>query len=273
MCKKVPIVVSFAGTDPSGGAGIQADIKAISATGSYAASVITALVAQNTQQVYAIQDVPATFIQAQIDAVFSDLAVSAIKIGMLNKREVIDVIATSLDRLLIKHVVFDPVMVAKNGSPLIEPELIDYLKVRMFPNCTLITPNIPEAEALLKCVIQTEEDMMQAASTLGEQYQLNVLVKGGHFHKEEASDVLYTPSNKQYEWFHAPRIQTRNTHGTGCTFSSAIASYLAQGLPLMIAISKAKQYLTAAIQSGSQQSIGKGFGPVDHFHFLTSSCI
>jgi hydroxymethylpyrimidine/phosphomethylpyrimidine kinase len=270
MKKSVPIVVSFAGTDPSGGAGVQADIKAISATGAYAASVITALVAQNTQQVYSIQDVPAVFIQEQIESVFTDLHVSAVKIGMLNKKEVIDVIATALDRLLVKHVVFDPVMVAKNGSPLIEPAMIDELKTRMFPNCTLITPNIPEAEALLDRKITTEQDMIDAAVMLGETHGLNVLVKGGHFQKDEASDVLYMPSSQQYEWFHAPRVFTRNTHGTGCTFSSAIASYLAQGLPLVNAISKAKNYLTAAIQSGSEQSIGQGFGPVDHFYYLRS---
>ncbi len=270
MRTQVPIVVSFAGTDPSGGAGMQADMKTISATGCYAASVITALVAQNTQQVYEIHDVPATFIHAQIESVFNDLDVSAIKIGMLNKKEVIDVIATALDRLLIKRVVFDPVMVAKNGSPLLEPAMVDYLTIRIFPYCTLITPNIPEAEALLKRRIQTEENMMDAAIQLGDTYGLNVLVKGGHFQKDEASDVLYMPSNKQHEWFHAPRVRTRNTHGTGCTFSAAIASYLAQEMPLVEAISTAKQYLTAAIQSGSQQSIGKGFGPVDHFYFLTS---
>lgn len=273
MRSKIPVVVTFAGTDPSGGAGIQADIKAISATGGYAASVVTALVAQNTQRVDAIEDVSPVFIQAQIESVFSDLTVSAVKIGMLNKREVIDVIATALDRLLIKHVVFDPVMVAKNGAPLIDPGVIDYLKARMFPNCTLITPNIPEAEALLNCHIQTEKEMMNAASALGETYGLNVLVKGGHFGSADAPDVLYMPAHRAHEWFHAERIDTRNTHGTGCTFSAAIASYLAQGLPLVTAIFKAKEYLTSAIKAAQAQSIGRGFGPVDHFYFLAATSV
>lgn len=268
MRTSIPCVVTIAGTDPSGGAGIQADIKAISATGSYAASVITALVAQNTVSVQAIQDVPAEFIAAQIDSVFSDLDVSAIKIGMLNKKEVIDVIATSLDKLLIKHVVFDPVMVAKNGAPLIEPDMVDYLKERMFPNCTLITPNIPEASALLKIRIETEEDMIRAAQRLCERYGLNVLVKGGHFDKTESSDVLFIHATGQYHWFHAPRINTQNTHGTGCTFSAAIASYLAQGKTLIEAVALAKRYLTSAIEGGREQRIGRGFGPVDHFYFL-----
>jgi len=268
MRTHIPCVVTIAGTDPSGGAGIQADIKAISATGSYAASIITALVAQNTVSVRAIQDVPVEFIQSQIDAVFSDLTVSAIKIGMLNKKEVIDVIATSLDKLLIKHVVFDPVMVAKNGSPLIEPDMIDYLKERMFPHCSLITPNIPEAEALLNITIATEADMLEASQALSERYGLSVLVKGGHFEKAESSDVLFIYPTRQYHWFHALRIDTRNTHGTGCTLSSAIASYLAQGHSLIEAVESAKHYLTCAIQSGSKQHIGRGFGPVDHFYFL-----
>lgn len=270
MRAHIPTVVSFAGTDPSGGAGVQADIKTISATGSYAACVMTALVAQNTQRVDAIQDIPPTFIQAQIDSVFSDLTVSAVKIGMLSKREVVDVIATALDRLLVRHVVFDPVMVAKNGSSLIEPAVVDDLKTRIFPCCTLITPNIPETQVLLQKTIQTEEDMMHAAAVLGQQYGLNVLVKGGHFQKSEASDVLYMPEKDTHYWFHAPRIETKNTHGTGCTFSAAIASYLAQGFVLTDAISKAKHYLTLAIESAQTQSIGKGFGPVDHFYFLKS---
>ena len=263
-----PCVVTFAGTDPSGGAGIQADIKAISATGCYAASIITALVAQNTVGVQAILEVPPEFIRQQIDSVFSDLTVHAVKIGMLHKQENMDVIATALSQLEVKHVVFDPVMVAKNGSPLLDPMLIHYLKTRMFPHCTLITPNQPEAEALLSRPIETLSDMALAAETLGETYHLNVLVKGGHFSQEDASDVLYMPSEKAHHWFHAGRIHTKNTHGTGCTLSSAIASYLAQGYRLTDAIQHAKRYLTRAIQAASMQHIGHGFGPVDHFYFL-----
>lgn len=265
---EIPCVVTIAGTDPSGGAGIQADIKAISATGSYAASVITALVAQNTVRVNAIEEISPSFIEQQISSVFSDLQVGAVKIGMLGTKEVVDVISKALKQTYIQHVVFDPVMVAKNGSPLIDSDMVDYLKEHMFPQCTLITPNIPETEALLRKPIRTEEDMAHAARTLGELHELNVLVKGGHFEKKESSDVLYIHSLQECQWFHAERIKTKNTHGTGCTFSSAIASYLAQQYSLVNAVSKAKYYLTNAIRTGSQQRIGHGFGPVDHFYFL-----
>lgn len=264
----VPCVVSIAGTDPSGGAGIQADIKAISATGSYAASVITALVAQNTVGVQAIEDVSPMFIQQQMASVFSDLTVHAVKIGMLHRKEIIDVIATSLDKTLVKHVVFDPVMVAKNGCALLEPSMVDYLKERMFPCCSLITPNRPEAEALLGETIQSYDDMAKAARTLGFQYGLNVLIKGGHMDDTMSSDVLFMMATQEEHWFHSPRVTTQNTHGTGCTLSSAIASYLAQGYRLQEAIAMAKKYLTAAIDGARLQRIGHGFGPVDHFHFL-----
>ena len=159
-------------------------------------------------------------------------------------------------------------MVAKNGSPLLDPAVVDYLKERIFPHCTLITPNQPEAEVLLGRAITTRSEMALTAETLGETHQLNVLVKGGHFHQEDASDVLYMPSVKKHYWFSAARIETKNTHGTGCTLSSAIASYLAQGHGLERAIHHAKHYLTRAIQAGSRLTIGQGFGPVDHFYFL-----
>jgi hydroxymethylpyrimidine/phosphomethylpyrimidine kinase len=261
---KIPCVVTIAGTDPSGGAGIQADIKAISATGCYAASIITALVAQNTQGVQAIQEVPLAFIDQQIESVFSDLTVHAVKIGMLHNKKVIELITSKLEKYKPDYVVLDPVMVAKDGSSLMEPDTIAFLKENLFSLATLITPNLPEAEKILSVKIHTVSDMECAAKKIGE--NVNVLLKGGHLETERSSDVLYV--NSEMHWFHAERIKTKNTHGTGCSLSSAIASYLAQGYFLPEAVSAAKQYLTKAIQSGSQFQIGRGHGPVDHFYFL-----
>lgn len=261
-------ILTIAGTDPSGGAGIQADIKAISATGGYAASIITALVAQNTQGVYAIQDVPSEFVREQFRAVFSDLDVQAIKIGMLQDARMIEVIFSELMKINRKHVVFDPVMVAKGGAVLLDLNTIAYLKEKMTGVVSLITPNRFEAEHLLGTNIRTLEQMSSAAATLSAQLDSNVLIKGGHFKGEQSSDVLYSKDNHQHYWFHAERITTQNTHGTGCTLSSAIASYLGQGYTLYDAISSAKNYLTQAIQFAAHHKIGKGHGPVDHFYFL-----
>lgn len=263
-----PCVVTIAGTDPSGGAGIQADIKAISATGSYAASIVTALVAQNTTGVQAILDIPPAFVAQQMDCVFQDLDIQAIKIGMLHNESIIESVALAIKRLPLKHIVFDPVMVAKNGCPLIDPMTIDYLKQQLLPYVSLITPNLPEAETLLGNPIRTLDEMALAAKTLSQQHHVDVLVKGGHLSTEQSSDVLYCHANQMAHWFHAKRIDTNNTHGTGCTLSSAIASYLAQDYTTPDAISAAKHYLTQAIQSGSQFRIGHGHGPVDHFYFL-----
>ena len=268
-----PCVVTIAGTDPSGGAGIQADIKAISATGSYAASIVTALVAQNTCGVQAILDIPPSFVEQQINSVFDDLDVSAVKIGMLHNASIIEVVAAAMKRLKPKHIVFDPVMVAKNGCSLIDPTTIDFLKQQLLPHVTLITPNVPEAEKLLGNSITTRDEMAVAAKTLGKQFNVDVLVKGGHLTETKSSDVLYCHESETQYWFHADRIDTKNTHGTGCTLSSAIASYLAQDYAVQDAISAAKHYLTQAIQSGSQFNIGHGHGPVDHFYFLLDSTV
>ncbi len=262
-----PCVLSIAGTDPSGGAGIQADIKAISATGSYAASVITVLVAQNTQRVEAIFDISEKFLAQQLDAVFSDLDIKAIKIGMLHNNTVIDVVNSYLKKYS-GFVVIDPVMVAKNGSALLQSDMIEHLKLNILSLATLITPNISEAEKLLSRSSILPNDMEFSAKELGETYGINVLLKGGHLNTEQSSDVLYCLQDKTFTWFHAPRINTKNTHGTGCTLSSAIASYLAQGFVLPEAIRLAKDYLTQALLSASQFNIGKGFGPVDHFYYL-----
>lgn len=265
---KLPCVVTIAGTDPSGGAGIQADIKAISATGSYAASVITALVAQNTLGVQSIQEVSADFVRQQMDSVFSDLEVHAIKIGMLHDPRIIEVISSELEILKPQHVVFDPVMVAKGGAVLLGLDTIELLKKRLIGAVSLITPNIFEAEHLLGSAITSLSDMEATAKKIAEQFNINVLVKGGHLNGQQSSDVLYSMQNSECHWFHAERIPTKNTHGTGCSLSSAIASYFAQGFSLYEAIDKAKQYLTEAIRSGASHPIGRGYGPVDHFYFL-----
>jgi len=265
---KLVSVLSIAGTDPSGGAGINADIKAISATGAYAASVVTALVAQNTQGVQSILEIPADFVQAQLNAVFSDLDIQAVKIGMLHDERIIRVIAETLLREKPLHVVFDPVMVAKDGTFLLDLDTLSLLKEKLLGLTHLITPNLVEAEHLLGQSIQTAEAMQAAAITLGQAYQINVLVKGGHLSTSESADVLYELNTNACHWFHASRIQTRNTHGTGCSLSAAIASYLAQGWSLTEAIETAKDYLTHAIDAGKNYSLGKGNGPVDHFYFL-----
>ena len=261
-------VLSIAGTDPSGGAGIHADIKAISATGSYAAAVITALVAQNTQGVQAVETIAAEFVQKQLQSVLSDLNVQAIKIGMLHDEPVIDVVCETLNQFKSIPIVFDPVMVAKDGSPLLKPETLGKLKEKLIHLAYLITPNLPEAEHLLEKSIRSEEDMLTAATAIGQIHRTNVLLKGGHLNTDTSSDVLYNFKEDTCHWFHAKRVKTKNTHGTGCSLSSAIASYLAQGMSLWEAINQAKHYLTQAILSGKRYQLGHGHGPVDHFYFL-----
>lgn len=266
--KKYACVLTIAGTDPSGGAGIQADIKAITATGGYAASVITALVAQNTQGVQAIQEVPPAFITQQLDSVFHDLDIKAVKIGMLHNANVIETVASAIEKYQAKHIVLDPVMVAKNGCELLLPKTVHFLKERLFPLVDLITPNLFEAEKIIEEKIDSPEKMEIAAKKIGEIFNINVLLKGGHLASSQSSDVIYLKENNKSHWFHAERISTKNTHGTGCSLSSAIASFLAQDYSIDNAIHAAKQYLTNAIQSASTLQIGRGCGPIDHFYFL-----
>lgn len=263
-----PCVLTIAGTDPSGGAGIQADIKTISANQCYAASVITALVAQNTVGVKAIRQVSADFLMQQLQAVFDDLEISAVKIGMLHNETVIETIASAIELFRPQHIVLDPVMVAKNGCALLDLDVIDFLKRRLFPLVELITPNLFEAGKILNHQIENQNEMAMAAQEIGRTYKVNVLVKGGHLDDEQSADVLYAIEDGRHHWFHAERIATKNTHGTGCTLSSAIASQLARGLTLPAAILKAKDYLSKAIRSGSTMQIGKGCGPVNHFYIF-----
>jgi len=265
MTASTAIAVTIAGSDSGGGAGIQADLKTFSALGVYGASVITALTAQNTLGVTGIHDVPPAFITAQIDAVFSDLAVNAVKIGMLSRPEAIGAVAEGLDRHGLAAVVLDPVMVAASGDRLLVPEAVESLRSQLLPRALLITPNLPEAAALLDEAPATDLDAVrwqaERLRALGPQA---VLIKGGHGEGPDSVDVLLDADG--FTAFSAPRVATRNTHGTGCTLSSAIAAGLAKGLSLTEAVKAAKYYLTAAIGASDELAIGRGHGPVHHFH-------
>jgi len=261
----VPIAVTIAGSDSSGGAGIQADLKTFSALGVYGAAVITALTAQNTRGVTAIHDVPPAFIAAQIDAVFSDLRVGAVKIGMLSVMAAIDAVAAGLDRYPQANVVLDPVMVATSGARLLAADAVDALRRELIPRARIFTPNLQEAAALLGDEVAGDEDGMrrQAERLLACGAQA-VLIKGGHGSGDESVDLLVEPAGMTR--FAAARIMTRNTHGTGCTLSSAIAAGLAKGQTLATAVGHAKDYLTRAIAAAGRLEVGSGHGPVHHFH-------
>ncbi len=256
------IALTIAGSDSSGGAGIQADIKTISAHGVYAMSVITAITAQNTQGVFAVQDIDPEIIARQIEVLFEDIRIDAIKIGMVSKTESIKAIASTLDRYGYQRIVLDPVMVSKSGYKLLLPEAEQALVELLIPRAQVITPNIPEAETLLNGSINTIEQMKEAAASLYELGPQYVLLKGGHFQGEAAVDILYDGNN--FERYQKKRIKTKNTHGTGCTLSSAIAANIAKGLSVTEAVAKAKDYITGAIEHSL--NIGKGIGPTHHFY-------
>ncbi|HEX7792451.1 MAG TPA: bifunctional hydroxymethylpyrimidine kinase/phosphomethylpyrimidine kinase [Afipia sp.] len=261
----IPIALTIAGSDSSGGAGIQADLKTFAARGVYGASVITALTAQNTQGVTGIHDVPADFITAQIDAVFSDLAVKAVKIGMVASHEAIEAIAAGLIRWSPKHVVLDPVMVATSGDKLLSLDAVDALRTKLFPRANLITPNLPEAAALLgEAIAESEADIERQGRQLLAMGCPAVLIKGGHGHGPESTDYLIDKTSVVR--LAAPRIATSNTHGTGCSLSSAIAAELAKGQSLEAAVRAAKAYVSAAIAASDRLDVGHGHGPIHHFH-------
>jgi hydroxymethylpyrimidine/phosphomethylpyrimidine kinase len=260
-----PIAVTIAGSDSGGGAGIQADLKTFSALGVYGASVITALTAQNTKGVTGIHDVPPQFIAEQIDAVFSDLKVNAVKIGMLSQAATIAAVAAGLDRHRARNVVLDPVMVATSGDRLLAPDAIDALRHELIPRALIITPNLPEAAALLDTEMADDENVMRhQARRLLRLGAKAVLLKGGHAAGAESVDLLIDTDGD--ERLSAARVSTENTHGTGCTLSSAIAAGLAKGEPLREAVRAAKSYVTAAIAAADTLSVGSGHGPVHHFH-------
>ncbi len=259
-----PIALTIAGSDSSGGAGIQADLKTFAALGVYGASVITALTAQNTQGVSGIHQVPAEFVTAQIDAVFSDLAVGAVKIGMVAQPAVIDAIVAGLKRWSPKHVVLDPVMVATSGDRLLAADAVEALRTKLIPRAAVITPNLPEAAALLDEPMATNEaaveDQGRRLLAMG---CTAVLIKGGHGRGAESIDYLIDA--KGIIALAAPRIATRNTHGTGCSLSSAIAAGLAKGEDMETAVRNAKAFVSAGIAAADRFSVGHGHGPIHHF--------
>jgi hydroxymethylpyrimidine/phosphomethylpyrimidine kinase len=260
-----PIAVTIAGSDSGGGAGIQADLKTFSALGVYGASVITALTAQNTLGVTAIDDVPPDFIAAQMDAVFSDLAVGAVKIGMLSQPAVIETVAAGLERHGVRNAVLDPVMIAASGDRLLAPAAIEVLRRVLFPRALIVTPNLAEAAALLEAPLaRNETDMREQAERLLAFGCRAVLIKGGHAEGPESVDLLVEPT--AVARLAAERIPTENTHGTGCTLSSAIAAGLAKGRDLAGAVREAKDYVTAAIAASDRIQVGSGRGPTHHFH-------
>ena len=263
--KTPSIVLTIAGSDSSGGAGIQADIKTISAMGSYACSVITSVTAQNTLGVQAIHPIPSDMVRQQIESVMDDLHPKAIKIGMVCDKDIALTIAESICKYQPRWVVYDPVMVSTSGHKLMTDDTIDIIRQKLIPQATLITPNLYEAKILLGNSLKDEDEMKKGAELLGKTYRCSVLIKGGHLGSDEMCDILYDTTEKQCFCYHAPKIESRNLHGTGCTLSSAIATKLSQGHPLKEAIALAKDYVTKAIDASKNMHIGNGHGPLWHF--------
>jgi len=256
-------VLTIAGSDSSGGAGIQADLKTFSANGVFGMSVITAVTAQNTQGVFAVQDIDVDVIEKQIAAIFDDIAVDAVKIGMVSRSETIRVVAAGLTHYKPAIIVVDPVMISKSGYYLLKPDAVEAMVSCLLPLATIVTPNIPEAEEITGKSISSLQDMEEAARIIYKLGPKYVLLKGGH-REEDATDILFDGQKIQH--FTSPRLATKNTHGTGCTLSSAIAANLARGYNAYEAVKSAKEYITTAIKHSFP--IGKGVGPVHHFYNL-----
>lgn len=259
-------VLTIAGSDCSGGAGIQADLKTFGALGCYGMSVITALTAQNTRGVTAIHAVPLDFIEQQIEAIFSDIKPDAVKTGMLLSADIIERVAGLLKKYNPPNIVIDPVMVAQSGDPLIDDDAMGAVKTLLLPLADMLTPNIPEASALLNKNIQCVDDITLAASEISDLGCKHVLIKGGHADDTKSTDIFFASENKHYSYFSEERIKTKNNHGTGCTLASAIASFLAKGETMERSVRRAKQYITGAINAGTPYSLGKGHGPVHHYY-------
>ena len=262
---KMKTALTIAGSDCSGGAGIQADIKTMTMNGVYAMSAITALTAQNTTGVRSIIEATPEFLKDQIDAVFEDIRPDAVKIGMVSSGELVRVIADRLQTHKAKNIVVDPVMIASSGSALMKSDAVKILTEELLPIASLVTPNIPEANVLSEMVIANREDMLTAAKKIGNSFGCAVLLKGGHS-INDANDLLY--ANGEYRWFEGKRIDNSNTHGTGCTLSSAIAANLAKGYDLEIAIGRAKEYISGAL--AAMLDLGHGSGPMMHNFDLNS---
>ena len=261
---KIPTAMTIAGSDSGGGAGIQADLKTFAALGVYGTSALTAITAQNTLGVTAIHEVPTDVIAAQIQATLSDIGADAVKTGMLSSPAIIQTVAQEIQRHGVSRLVVDPVMVAKGGDRLLREDAVEALRTRLLPLATVVTPNTPEAEVLTGLTVRTPDDAREAARSIVAMGATSVVVKGGHLSGSDAVDIFY--DGKQFREFSAPRIDTRNTHGTGCTFASAIAAGLAKGLALEEAVAQAKNYVTQAIRDNLE--IGTGHGPLNHFFML-----
>ncbi len=256
-------ILTIAGSDSGGGAGVQADIKTISALGGFATSAVTAITAQNTLGVMAVHPIPIDIIRAQIDAVLSDIGTNAVKVGMLHSAEVVATVVEAIDRYRITNLVVDPVMVSTSGHRLIEEAAVEMLKEELLPRARVITPNIPEAEVLLGVKITSQEQLMELSQELS--CGCSVLLKAGHMAGDMLTDILYDAEQDNIIKLASPRIVTPNTHGTGCTLSAALATLLGQGLELNEAAREAKDYISGAIASGAQYTIGGGHGAVNHF--------
>lgn len=266
---EIPNTLTIAGSDSGGGAGIQADLKAFSANAVYGASVLTALTAQNTQGVTAIHDIPNDFIMAQLDAVFSDIRIDAVKIGMLSQVAVIETVAEALEKYKASNVVLDPVMVATSGDLLLAENAVDAIKSVLLPLADLVTPNLHESAKLSVMPYASADDAIRKqAENLASAGAKSVLIKGGHGEGDECSDLLLHDGS--FEWFRTKRVDTSNTHGTGCSLSSAIAANLAHGHSMKESVKRAKDWLTGAIASSNQLEVGQGNGPVHHFHNVWS---
>ncbi len=264
---KYTTTLTIAGSDSGGGAGIQADLKTFSALGCYGMSVITAITAQNTQTVSGIQKTEAAIVEKQVYAVLDDIGADAVKIGMLFSKDIVQVVAKCLDSYCLKNIVLDPVMVAKSGDKLLQEDAISVMVNSLFSKTTVITPNIAEVYELTGIMIKSEKDMENAAKSLLETGSSYVLIKGGHMNGPDSNDYLFSSANgvTLIDVFAGKRINTNNKHGTGCTYSSAIAACLAKGYPVKDAVGLAKKYINKAIEAGVNYKTGKGHGPVNHF--------
>lgn len=266
--KKYNVALSIAGSDPSGGAGIQADLKTFSACGCYGATAIVAVVDENTVGVTGVHPVPVDFVTGQIRSVLDDIGADAVKIGMLHSSELIIAVRDTLAGYDIGNIVLDPVMVATSGDPLLRQEAVETLKNVLVPFARVITPNIPEAEILLGEKIAFQSELPSFARKLSMNGKVSVLLKAGHLSDERLVDVFYNAESDELLELESIRVNTRNTHGTGCTLSSAVASFLARGYSLDDAVRSAKEYINGAIISGAEYEIGHGHGPVNHFYRL-----
>ena len=258
-------VLTIAGSDSGGGAGIQADLKTFAANGCYGMSVITALTAQNTQGVTAIHALPPSFAVEQMTAVFTDIGADAVKIGMLYSAELIEAVAEGLNQFRARNIVLDPVMVAQSGDKLLQDDAIQAVKDHLMPVADVVTPNLPEAEVLLGRKIESFEDVKRAARELATNGGRSILIKGGHMAESNSTDLLYLTEEDRFVILEAERIDSRNNHGTGCTLSSAIAANMARGSDIEEAVTKAKTFISNAIRAGAAYKIGHGHGPVHHF--------